>query len=797
MINVNRLSEIITSYKEQFSALWVDEKYKWEAVKQFQTYWNPELSDFASMFEAATAKTYNLLASGHFYPKTMILNFCSYEPETVRSMFADLYQEEKDLFSRVEAFQTTAQRLQEKYSPEKWKRHFQNTNAISTYLWLRYPDRYYIYKYSVALLVAKDLQSSPMLRHNASISSMLDSFALYDEICSQLQQDSELVELLNHFLTDTCYPDPALKIMTTDLAYFISRIYSRNIQNYLSNPVGQFSEQNDPTLSVDDWTTLLKDEHIFTTDALKILKRIKNCGGTASCNQLSVKYGESEHFYYEASNLLAKRIFEKTGCFISKRNQKQSRWWTILYHKNVPGCKDDYHLLWKLREELNQALENIDLSNIPLYSETVLKTDSCSYWWLNVNPKIWSFSNLAVKGKHRLFSGGKHRISQSAFQAKDEDFVIGYEAYPVKQIVALAKIVKDSEEDFFSIEKTEGLSVPIDYLTLKSYPELQKIEFFSNSQNNLFQLTQEEFEFIMDIIREFNPVSLSDNIHLSYTKEQFLQEVYLSQDELNTLLSLLRNKKNIILQGAPGVGKTFLAKRLAYVMMQEQDDSRIEWIQFHQNYSYEDFVMGYRPREQGFQLTNGIFYQFCLQAANHPEQDYFFIIDEINRGNMSKIFGELLMLIEKQYRGTRVTLAYSGISFSIPENLYLIGMMNTADRSLAIMDYALRRRFSFFEIHPAFHSKGFQAYLDQFQNELFRTVIEKMEQLNDEISKDDSLGPGFCIGHSYFCNQKECTESWLKEVIYYDIFPTLREYWFDDTPRLQQWKTILGGIFHD
>ena len=159
-----------------------------------------------------------------------------------------------------------------------------------------------------------------------------------------------------------------------------------------------------------------------------------------------------------------------------------------------------------------------------------------------------------------------------------------------------------------------------------------------------------------------------------------------------------------------GRRKTFAAKRLAYSMMGHKDDSRIELVQFHQNYSYEDFVMGYKPTDSGFALKSGVFYEFCNKASSQPGKDFFFIIDEINRGNMSKIFGELLMLIEKDYRGTEATLAYNGKAFSVPENLFIIGMMNTADRSLAMIDYALRRRFSFFEISPGFETESLHAY---------------------------------------------------------------------------------------
>lgn len=266
-------------------------------------------------------------------------------------------------------------------------------------------------------------------------------------------------------------------------------------------------------------------------------------------------------------------------------------------------------------------------------------------------------------------------------------------------------------------------------------------------------------------------------------------------EHLETLLSLLENKQNLILQGAPGVGKTHAARRLAYAMMQKKDDSRIEFIQFHQNYSYEDFVMGYRPRGDSFVLQNGIFSSFCQKAANQPDQPFFFIIDEINRGNMSKIFGELLMLIEKDYRGKKTTLAYNGMPFSVPKNLYIIGMMNTADRSLAMIDYALRRRFSFFEMKPGFQSKGFRDYQKTLDNSTFDTLIERIVELNEEIAADNSLGKGFCIGHSYFCGQTECTDKWMMEVVEYDILPMLGEYWFDEPSKLQRWESILRGVF--
>ena len=282
-----------------------------------------------------------------------------------------------------------------------------------------------------------------------------------------------------------------------------------------------------------------------------------------------------------------------------------------------------------------------------------------------------------------------------------------------------------------------------------------------------------------------------------YTEDDFLSEVFMDAGRYNTLVNLLKTKKNIILQGAPGVGKTFTAKRLAFSIMGQKDTSRVMMVQFHQSYSYEDFIMGFRPSKDGFELTPGPFYQFCKTAQDDDERDYFFIIDEINRGNVSKIFGELLMLIEKEKRGEKLRLLYSNELFSVPKNVYIIGMMNTADRSLAIIDYALRRRFAFFELEPAFDSEGFKAVMHQANNPKFNALIEQIKALNDFISKDESLGNGFRIGHSYLCTNEEITDEWLEAVIKYELLPLLGEYWFDETSKIEQWTKKLCGVLDD
>ena len=299
---------------------------------------------------------------------------------------------------------------------------------------------------------------------------------------------------------------------------------------------------------------------------------------------------------------------------------------------------------------------------------------------------------------------------------------------------------------------------------------------------------------LLDLFAEDMPEEVSEQKEIKYppySKDDFLNEVYMDEDTYNTLTELLEAKYNVILQGAPGVGKTFAAKRLAYSIMGQKDTSRVAMVQFHQSYSYEDFIQGYRPSKEGFELENGAFYKFCKEAEEDNERPYFFIIDEINRGNLSKILGELMMLIEKDKRGEKIKLLYSNEWFTVPQNVRIIGMMNTADRSLALMDYALRRRFAFFDFAPAFSSEGFKNYLAEKNSPKLESLITVVESLNNTISSDESLGDGFRIGHSYFCTDDEITDEWLKSVVEYEVIPLIKEYWFDEPTKVRDWSATL------
>lgn len=419
-----------------------------------------------------------------------------------------------------------------------------------------------------------------------------------------------------------------------------------------------------------------------------------------------------------------------------------------------------------------------------------------NYFWLNANPKIWSFSELKV-GECIEYtavneSGNKRRIYRNFENAKKGDMVIAYESNPTKAIVGLCVVEEELKDNIIKIKKLETLINPIPLADIQSAPELSNTEYRQNPQGSLFVLTENEYNYILDVVREVN-INNHKEVD-SYTKQDFLSKVYMSEDEYDKLCNLLDRKKNIILQGAPGVGKTYMAKKLAYSIMGCKDDSRIKFVQFHQSYSYEDFVEGFRPTETTYKLEQGVFFNFCEQAKNNPDKKYFFIIDEINRGNLSKIFGELLMLIEKDKRDEKLSLAYSKKAFSVPENLYIIGMMNTADRSLAMIDYALRRRFAFYKVKPAFENDKFIEYKNSLDNAKFNKLIDTIKVINAEIREDLSLGEGFEIGHSYFCELDKVTDMDIESIVTYEILPLLEEYWFDNTDKYNEWKDKLNGV---
>ena len=266
----------------------------------------------------------------------------------------------------------------------------------------------------------------------------------------------------------------------------------------------------------------------------------------------------------------------------------------------------------------------------------------------------------------------------------------------------------------------------------------------------------------------------------------------MTRAELENILGRLRSKKNIVLQGPPGTGKTWLAKRLAYALMGVKDSDKLKAVQFHSNISYEDFVIGYRPSGDGkLELKHGSFLEMIDKAENDDNNNYVVVIEEINGGNPARVFGEMLTLLEadKREAGEALQLSYGKEKVFVPPNLFVIGTMNIADRSLALVDFALRRRFAFIDLKPNFGDKWknwVHAEID-IPEEFLEKIGQRMRELNDTIANASGLGEQFKIGHSYLiptgntieADYKGSHTAWYREVIKTEIEPLLREYWFD------------------
>lgn len=681
MIDKTRLHLILKEYKKDFPKLfWTsktqNEKYKWIAVKHFQDNWDIDAPDFLEMFTRATAKTENLLAAMNYFPRGMIMAFCKVAPEDVRKMFRELFDESKSVVTRVENFIKESERLRVTYKPEDdWKAHYQNTNSVTTYLWLRYPDKYYIYKYSECKAVASELDNSYKPTKGAKPETLLGAIKLYDEIAEYIATDSELVNLMRNSLDDTCYPDANFRTLAIDVGFYISRYYSKGEKPFMTKvdhawyvgAVIDDVDMLDTFIAEGRWENGYEDKHLDDV--------------------LNMKPGDK--IAIKSSYTKKKVPFKTNGAYVSVMGIKAIG--TVLENK---GDGRNVKVKW---EKVFDPVK-----------EWYFFTMRSVLWYVDRKEEFWGYGALL-------------------------DFTFA-----------------DVEQDY---EK---------FLSMPGWKEQYG-----------FELTDENSEIMTDVAKNtilYGPPG---------TGKTYNTVCYAVAVVENKLL------EDVISEASIGDGYEAVFSR--YNVYKEH--GLIAFTTFHQSYGYEEFIEGIKPvindaenSDIKYAVTNGVFKDFCEQAETINPQNRVFIIDEINRGNISKIFGELITLVEPSKRvgadeGIKAVLPYSKKPFGIPENVYILGTMNTADRSIATLDTALRRRFDFVEMMP--NTKVLEGIEVDCVN-----ISVMLEKINERISV--LFDREHTIGHAYFIGLKDSPDmETLANIFRNKVIPLLQEYFYEDYERIR------------
>lgn len=754
------LNGALDRYESAMDSIREEELYRWSALASFSEHWDPNSQNLPEMLRSSLFGFADRLASSLVYNYASLVSLAESKPKVIRFSLECLLNEERSLADRVDAFHNTLQLQAERRREEmrtsgsdgRLRVDRQTLPAISSYLFLAHPERHFPYKeeelsFFLELIGATYHAKGPD-------DDLGQAYCEYERFCEELlgyirdnrptiversrslvSEELALLDPNDHLLVheiissaNTYLGTPPWRHSLNKLVHKLHRVYERDLGP--ETPARVVQQLYSLTSNVSNLVPESSDPLLFLSTM---------CGGS-----LSEREGKS-------------LFLQAIRCLHVSANVPLSL-------AGFPGVS-----LPDLRGESGSNAADLRL-------ELFISAYDLSRGRGEEGRRAFakSFDAAQLDG-HIPF-----RTLASALFLVNPDYFIPLDPVTCRYL-----------SDRYGLRPPEA-GTGASYLDFLDFSK----KIIEEPISSLAFSAQTGGKRSSKAVNAATAASFGVDGELPspkpYGAKDFLREVYMDGDGLRTLLGLLETKKNLILQGAPGTGKTFVARRLAYVLMGRADRSRVQMVQFHQGTTYDDFVYGYRPTAEGtFEPCAGAFAEFCERAATEEADaaregrgalPFVFIIDEINRANVSKVFGELLMCIEADHRGEFVLNPVSRKPFSVPGNVFIIGMMNTADRGLALIDYALRRRFSFFEMRPALGNERFRATLAD-SPELLR-LVDAVSRLNSDIERDPSLGRGFVIGHSYFCGEGEARPAErASRIVDYELAPLVEEYWFDDPSR--------------
>ena len=816
---INKIHFVIENYKENFKQIDEEERYKWEAIGWYKQHWDIQAKDFAAMLEEAFGKTYNLLSSGMYFARKVIVEFAQDHPEDVRALFVMLHDETLSLEERYTAFRMKAEeRLKElQKTDSKVKKHDQDLRAIMLYLTFEYPEKYYLFKSTMFDSFSDRVGFMQMKSEQKSAVWKAESFMqLCEIVLEEVKKDEELIELSKARLDESCYQDEALHLLTMDTIYYGSS-YTEDTEVYWP-----LLEEYNPNLTKEDWKRFLTEiEMPDHPSPMQMLKALMQEKGEATCKRLSAVYGGNPSRYVGCSVNLgkrAKKFFNLPPCM----DGEQERYFPIPFLGRYVVEDGAKNYSYKIRPELHEALKELDLSGCYLYvtseeddMDTISNNKAVGLNTILYGPpgtgKTYNTAIYAVaicdgKDIEEVNEWDYEKIMDRYRTLITEEriaFTTFHQSYGYEDFIEGIKPVMPSEEDTsndvqykvksgvfkrFCERANRPLAMKKEDYGVCDNPTIWKVSLHGTGDNPVRTECLKNGHIRIGIYSEDNP--FTSRVENSFINRMKIGDIVLSCYTESTIDAIgvitgdfeLRNDY----ADYPLLRKVnWIVKGIQEDILSINGGAKMTLAAIHgmPRISLEDvykIIEKYSPTHE--------------TGVTQKKENYVFIIDEINRGNISKIFGELITLIEESKRAGKLEAAsailpYSQKPFSVPQNVYIIGTMNTADRSIALMDTALRRRFSFVEMLPdtqVLVENGVDKIKVDDENSI--DIGKMLDTINQRITY--LYDREHTIGHAFFMKlHEDASLEKLAEIFEKSIIPLLQEYFYEDYQKIQ---LVLG-----